>query len=88
MPAFDAALSPNEIVRTLSPASMFFMSNLVSWDHQRAFLAVMEEGNLSGAARRLGVSQPTARGWITALEESLGAKLFSRSVNGLTPTAL
>lgn len=62
------------------------MSRLVSWDHQRAFLAVIEEGSLSGAARRLGVSQPTVRGWITALEESLDAKLFSRSITGLTPT--
>ncbi|WP_048644853.1 LysR family transcriptional regulator [Nitratireductor soli] len=62
------------------------MSNLISWDHQRAFLAVIEEGSLSGAARRLGVSQPTIRGWIAALEEALDTRLFSRSVNGLTPT--
>lgn len=62
------------------------MSDIVSWDHQRAFLAVIEEGSLSGAARRLGVSQPTVRGWIAALEEALDTKLFSRSINGLTPT--
>lgn len=65
---------------------MFLMSSLVSWDHQRAFLAVIEEGSLSAAARRLGVSQPTVRGWITALEEALDTRLFSRSVNGLIPT--
>ena len=62
------------------------MSNSVSWDHQRAFLAVIEEGSLSGAARRLGVSQPTVRGWIAGLEAALGTRLFSRSVNGLIPT--
>lgn len=62
------------------------MSTFVSWDHQRAFLAVIEEGSLSSAARRLGVSQPTVRGWIAALEEALDTKLFSRSVTGLTPT--
>ncbi len=65
---------------------MFFMNKLVSWDYQRAFLAVIEEGSLSRAARRLGVSQPTVRSWITSLEEALDTKLFSRSVNGLVPT--
>lgn len=62
------------------------MSTIVSWDHQRAFLAVIEEGSLSGAARRLGVSQPTVRGWIAGLEAALDTRLFSRSVNGLIPT--
>ncbi|MEO9077869.1 MAG: LysR family transcriptional regulator [Rhodanobacter sp.] len=62
------------------------MSNLISWDHQRAFLAVLEEGSLSAAARRLGVSQPTVRGWIAALENALNTTLFTRSVSGLTPT--
>lgn len=62
------------------------MSRLISWDHQRAFLAVLEEGSLSAAARKLGVSQPTIRGWITALETALNTTLFTRSVSGLTPT--
>lgn len=65
---------------------MFFMSSLISWEHQRAFLAVLEEGSLSAAARKLGVSQPTIRGWIAGLEEALDTKLFTRSVSGLTPT--
>ena len=62
------------------------MSHRFSWDYQRAFLAVIEEGSLSGAARRLGVSQPTLRGWIAALEAEFGTVLFTRSANGLTPT--
>jgi DNA-binding transcriptional LysR family regulator len=62
------------------------MSDKVNWDDQRAFLAVFEEGSLSGAARRLGVAQPTVRARIVALEQALGTTLFTRSINGLTPT--
>lgn len=63
------------------------MSNRpVAWDDQRIFLAVLEEGSLSAAARRLGISHPTVRSRIETLEESLGTVLFTRSVNGLTPT--
>lgn len=62
------------------------MSNPISWDDQRIFLAVLEEGSLSGAARRLGVSHPTVRSRLEALEAALGTVLFTRSVNGLTPT--
>ena len=62
------------------------MSSDIDWDDQRAFLAVYEEGSLSGAARRLGVTQPTVRARIAALEGSLGTVLFTRSVNGLVAT--
>ncbi len=62
------------------------MSGRISWDDQRAFLAVLEEGSLSGAARRLGLSHATVRGRVEALEAALGTPLFTRSVNGLTPT--
>ncbi len=62
------------------------MSTGVAWDDQRIFLAVLEEGSLSAAARRLGLSHPTVRSRIEALERALGAVLFTRSVNGLTPT--
>ncbi len=62
------------------------MSNSVAWDDQRIFLAVLDEGSLAGAARKLGLSHPTVRARIEALELSLGTVLFTRSVNGLTPT--
>lgn len=58
----------------------------VTWEDQRAFLAVLEEGSLSGAARRLGIAQPTVRARLEALEHALGAVLFTRSVHGLVPT--
>ena len=62
------------------------MSSPISWDDQRIFLAVLEEGSLSAASRQLGLSHPTVRARIEALEARLGAVLFTRSVNGLTPT--
>lgn len=62
------------------------MSDGVSWDDQRVFLAVMEGGSLSAAARVLGLAQPTVRTRLEALEHALGAALFTRSSQGLLPT--
>lgn len=63
------------------------MSNAISWDDQRAFLAVLDGGSLSAAARALGVAQPTVRARLEALERALGTVLFTRSSQGLVPTA-
>jgi len=62
------------------------MSKPISWNDQRAFLAVLEEGSYSAAARLLGLTQPTVRARIESLEAALGTTLFTRSVHGLTPT--
>ena len=62
------------------------MSNSISWDDQRIFLAVLETGSLSAAARSLGVTHPTVKARIEALEKELGTVLFTRSVHGMTPT--
>ncbi|MGE3672902.1 MAG: LysR family transcriptional regulator [Polyangiaceae bacterium] len=59
-----------------------------SWDLYGAFLAVMQQGSLSAAARALGVAQPTVRRQLERLEAELGVVLFTRSPNGLTPTEL
>lgn len=56
------------------------------WERQRAFLAVMTEGSLSAAARRIGVAQPTVRRRIEELEAETGAPLFTRTPSGLLPT--
>jgi DNA-binding transcriptional LysR family regulator len=56
------------------------------WTHYRAFLAVLREGSLSGAARALGLAQPTLGRQIAELERALGAALFIRSSRGLLPT--
>jgi DNA-binding transcriptional LysR family regulator len=56
------------------------------WNHYRTFLAVIQEGSLSGAARRIGITQPTAGRHIEALEDLIGARLFNRLPTGLSPT--
>ncbi len=56
------------------------------WDALRTFGAVMREASLSGAARRLSLTQPTVGRHIDALEQALGLSLFTRSPQGLTPT--
>lgn len=56
------------------------------WDHYRSLLAVLREGTLSGAARRLGLTQPTIGRHIDELETRMGVALFSRTPSGLTPT--
>ncbi|MBV9456300.1 MAG: LysR family transcriptional regulator [Bradyrhizobium sp.] len=56
------------------------------WSHIRSFLAVYDEGSLSGAARRLGLTQPTLGRQIAELENDLGVALFIRSQRGLMPT--
>ncbi len=58
----------------------------IDWDDQRAFLAVLDTGSLSGAARALGLTQPTVRHRIEALERAVGQSLFVRGVNGLAAT--
>ncbi len=52
----------------------------------RAFLATVEEGSLSAAARLLGLTQPTLSRQIAALEEKLGLMLFERVGRGLALT--
>jgi DNA-binding transcriptional LysR family regulator len=60
------------------------------WELYRTFLEVVRDGSLSGAARKLALTQPTVGRHIDALEASLGRSLFSRSPQGLraTPAAL
>lgn len=62
------------------------MSLSEDWERQRAFLAVIRDGSLSGAARTLGLAQPTVRRRIEELEEGLRTPLFTRSPGGLIPT--
>ncbi|SEP47447.1 regulatory helix-turn-helix protein, lysR family [Amycolatopsis saalfeldensis] len=52
----------------------------------RAFVAVVEEGGLSAAARRLHVSQPAVSQTMQALERQLGVQLVVRSSAGVRPT--
>jgi len=64
------------------------MNEEPDWNLFRTFLAVLQEGSLSKAARRLALTQPTVARHIDALEQSVGADLFVRSQRGLAPTEL
>ena len=44
----------------------------------RAFFAIVEEGNISHAAQRLGIAQPALSRQMKHLEENLNVKLFER----------
>jgi DNA-binding transcriptional LysR family regulator len=57
-----------------------------SWDWYRSFLAVLDAGSLSAAARVLGLTQPTLGRHVDQLEQALGLKLFVRSPDGFAPT--
>ncbi|MDG2536068.1 LysR family transcriptional regulator [Dyella jiangningensis] len=63
-------------------------SNDPGWELYRSFLAVMREGSLSAAARAQGMTQPSLGRHMRELEAALGAPLFARSPQGLTPTEL
>jgi DNA-binding transcriptional LysR family regulator len=62
------------------------MDHEPNWDLYRSFLAVLEAGSLSAAARELGLTQPTLGRHIDALEAALGYALFVRSQHGYLPT--
>jgi DNA-binding transcriptional LysR family regulator len=52
----------------------------------RYFAAVFQERNLTAAARRCFISQPSISAAITNLEAELGTALFIRHKKGVTPT--
>lgn len=58
----------------------------MNWDHLRVFLGVMRSTSLRQAADRLGVSHPTIRRKLEALEEELNLRLFDRRNDGLHAT--
>ncbi len=56
------------------------------WNQVRAFLATVEEGSLSAAARALGQTQPTLSRQVAALERDLHVSLFQRGPRAMTLT--
>lgn len=52
--------------------------NSIDWTQARAFLAAVRCGTLTGAARDLGVTQPTLGRQVAGFEERLGLLLFDR----------
>jgi DNA-binding transcriptional LysR family regulator len=57
------------------------------WTLVRSFLAVLEAGSVTAAARRGGATQPTLSRQVAELEAQLGVPLFERTGRGVTPTA-
>lgn len=57
-----------------------------NWTLIRSFLAALDQGSLMGAARVLGMHQPTLGRHIAELEAQLGLTLFERTGRGLLPT--
>ena len=58
----------------------------MSLDKLDYVLALAEERNLTRAARKAFISQPTLTNYINRLEEQLGVKLFDRSVTPIEIT--
>lgn len=58
--------------------SMKHESKSFDWNQARAFIATVEKGSLSAAARLLGQRQPTLSRQVASLEEDLGVLLFER----------
>ena len=62
------------------------MDRAVDWDDLRLVLAVAEEGTLSGAARRLGLTHSTIFRRLGGIERDLGVRLFDRFRDGYSAT--
>ncbi|MGC4890539.1 LysR family transcriptional regulator [Micromonospora sp. DT227] len=56
--------------------------------HLRAISVVAEVGSVTGAAARLGLSQPALTAQLHRIEEMVGGPLFVRSRTGMQPTEL
>jgi DNA-binding transcriptional LysR family regulator len=60
---------------------------MLDWNDFRVFLTIAREHTLSGAARRLKIDQSTVGRRLTALETSVGVRLFDRTPDGYVLTA-
>lgn len=59
----------------------------LDWDDLRTFLMIARHQTLSGAARALGVQQPTMGRRLEALEQRAGAKLLQKTPGGYVLTS-
>ena len=60
----------------------------MDWDDLKIVLAISREGSLTGAARVLGLTQPTMGRRLAAFEAAMGARLLQRMPSGYVLTAL
>ena len=61
---------------------------MLDWNDVPFFLAIHRAQTLAGAARALKVEHTTVGRRLSAMEKSLGAKLFVRTPEGFVPTAM
>ncbi|KAA5801039.1 LysR family transcriptional regulator [Alkalicaulis satelles] len=59
---------------------------LFDWDDLRIFHALVSAGSMSGAARKLGIGQPTVSRRLDQLETRIGARLVTRLAEGIELT--
>ncbi|WP_314796371.1 LysR family transcriptional regulator [Bordetella pertussis] len=62
-------------------------SGVLNLTHLRTLVAVVQEGHLTRAAERLRISQPAASHHLRSLEQQFGLPLFTRTPQGVVPTA-
>lgn len=71
--------TPNNRSDNCASAYMGYTKNVtIDWNLARAFVTTAEEGSLSAAARKLGLTQPTMSRQVAAFEASLGVNVFER----------
>lgn len=58
----------------------------MNWEDIQLFEAAAAAGSLTGAAKKLKISQPQISRRLRQLEKSVGARLFDRTPQGLLPT--
>lgn len=58
----------------------------LDWNLLRTFLAIVEEGSITGAALRLGLKQPSVSNALRRLEDSLGHRLIERGPRSFSVT--
>jgi DNA-binding transcriptional LysR family regulator len=59
---------------------------MLNLDHLRTYALIIETGSFSGAAERLGLSQPAVSLQIRQLEQRLGVRLVERVARRAAPT--
>lgn len=62
------------------------MKDFPDWAHLPYFLAIANEGSFRAAANQLGSTHATVSRHLESLERAYGARLFNRSVEGLSLT--
>lgn len=67
---------------------MQHLINRLQWRHLRLVKAVNETGQLSSAAERMAITQPTASRMLAEIEIMVGQPLFVRNPRGMTPTPI